>query len=53
MSPAIKLSHQGRRSGGILVMVRNNMSSFVQEISAQYHNIVVLKLSKEAFGCDI
>ena len=52
VSPAIKLSHQGRRSGGILVMVRNNMSSFVQEIGVQYHNIVVLKLSKEAFGCD-
>ena len=33
-------------------MVRNNMSSFVQEIGVRYHNIVVLKLSKEAFGCD-
>ena len=52
VSPAIKLSHQGRRSGGILVMVRKNMSSFVQEIGVQYHNIVVLKLSKEVFGCD-
>ena len=36
-------------------MVRKNMSSFVfvfQEIGVQYHNFVVLKLSKEAFGCD-
>ena len=52
VSPAIKLSHQGKRSRGILVMVRKNMSSFVQEIGVQYHNIVLLKLSKKAFGCD-
>ena len=52
VSPAIKLSHQGKRSRGILVMVRNIMSSFVQEIGVQYHNIVVLKLSKEVFSCD-
>ena len=28
-------------------MVHKNMSSFVQEIGVQYHNIVVLKLSKK------
>ena len=36
--PAVKLSHQGRRSGGILVVVRKNMSSFCfvfQEIGVQ------------------
>ena len=52
LSPAIKLSHQGRRSGGILVMVRKNMFGFVQEIGVQCDNMLVLKLSKETLSCE-
>ena len=30
--PAVKLSYQGRRSGGVIVMVKKHISKFVERI---------------------
>ena len=32
IAPALKLSHQGRRSGGVMVMVKKQFVSYVKEI---------------------
>ena len=48
--PAIKLSAKGRRSGGVLVLVRESLSRFVKEITVPCDNLVVLLLSKSLSG---
>ena len=49
-SPALKLSHQGRKSGGVLVLVKQALFDFVKEIKVDCKNAVFLKLSKDLFG---
>ena len=48
--PAVKLSKQGRASGGVLVLVKKSISSLlnVQDVYHDYENIVCLKLH---FSC--
>jgi hypothetical protein len=50
--PAIKLSTQGRRSGGVMVLVKKCLCDLVQEVDVNYCNIIVLKLDKELLVCD-
>ena len=44
--PAVKFSYQGRRSGGVIVMVKKHISKFVERIGVQCNNVIVLKLSR-------
>lgn len=52
MCPAVKLSYHGRRSGGIVLLVKKYISKFVQEVKVSCGNVVVVKLDCELFGCD-
>lgn len=47
---AKKLSHHGRLSGGVVVLVKNTFVSYVERVAVDVENTVVLRLSKELFG---
>ena len=49
-SPARKLSHHGRRSGGVIVMLKACIESLVSEIQVNYDNIIAFKISNFTFG---
>lgn len=51
-SPALKLSHHGRRSGGVLFMYKKHFKSMVEVVNDTHAYIIVIKLSKEMFGFD-
>ena len=42
--PAIKLSRQGRRSGGVLVLVKNALAKYVSRIPCNHDNMVIIRL---------
>ena len=44
-SPAIKLSKRGRRSGGVLILVKKSFSYVVSSIPCTHDNMIVLKIS--------
>lgn len=50
ISPALKLSHQGRRSGGVVVLVRKQMDKHIKEIKTDCEDLVVLRIAKQLFG---
>ena len=50
--PASNLSDHGKRSGGIVVLVKKRIASFAQEVQDDCVNILVLKIAKDIFGCD-
>ena len=51
-SPAVKLSDKpGRRSGGIVCLIKNELSSFVQ-LLAKHPNFCAFLIDKELFGLD-
>ena len=50
--PAVKLSYHGRRSGGLLVMVKKQLAKFVERISVDCDNVIVLKLSGALLGTE-
>ena len=52
VTPAKKLSHHGRRSGGVIVLVRNVLMRFVKQIEVAYDNVIILEGSKELLGTD-
>ena len=52
MCPAVKLSYRGRRSEGMLLLVKKYISKFVQEVKVSCGNVVVVKLDRTLFGCD-
>ena len=52
VSPAVKLSHHGRRSGGVIVLVKQDLSKFIEKIEVECKNVIFLKLSKELFGSE-
>ena len=45
-----KLSHHGRYSGGVTVLVRNDWSRFVNKIDVDSENTVVLLIDKDLLG---
>ena len=47
---AVKLSNQGRRSGGIVVLVKKWLKPHTEVIETIHDQIVVLKLNKEVFN---
>ena len=50
--PAVKLSYDGRRSGGLLVMVKKQLAKFIERISVDCDNVIVLKLSGALLGTE-
>ena len=49
-SPALKLSTLGRRSGGVVVLVRTNLLPLVREVECRYDNMLLFTIDKECFG---
>lgn len=52
VAPAKKLSHHGRKSGGVIVLVRNVFLRFVKQVEVKYDNVIVLEVAKELLGSD-
>lgn len=50
--PGKKLSKHGRRSGGILVLVRKTIAALCVQIRVEQPNVIVLELNKIIFGHD-
>ena len=50
--PAVKLSYHGRRSGSLLVMAKKQLAKFVERISVDCDNVIVLKLSGSLLGTE-
>jgi len=46
ISPAKKLSNKGRRSGGVLCLVRKELKLFFEPIPCRYDNILIFKIKK-------
>lgn len=52
VAPAKKLSHHGRSSGGVIVLVKDAFSKFVRQIDTSVENTVVLELDREVLGSE-
>lgn len=52
ISPAIKLSDRGRRSGGIICLVKESVLNFIKPIECSYDNMLVFKLDRELFSTE-
>jgi hypothetical protein len=50
--PAIKLTKQGRRSGGVVFLIRNAFVPFVKEIRCEWANVLCFILDKQLFAFD-
>ena len=50
--PAIKLTRQGRRSGGVLCLVKKDLAPFVKELTCDRGNFLCFLLNKKLFGLD-
>ena len=49
-SPAVKLSKKGRRSGGLVVLVRKELVVFCQQLECKYDHVLLFSMNKECFG---
>ena len=52
VSPAVRLSHRGRLSGGIVCLLDRQFSEYFQSIHCDYDNVVIFRVSKTLFGID-
>lgn len=52
---AVKLSQQGRRSGGVIVLVHRRLRDHLQQIETVFDQLIVLKFDKQIFQttCDV
>ena len=50
VSPALKLSHQGRRSGGVVVMIKKELEKYIKEIQTDCENLVVVRIKRHLLG---
>jgi hypothetical protein len=48
--PAVSLGHMGRKSGGIVVLVKDAVARLVQEVKTDFENLLLFKTS--CFGAD-
>ena len=48
--PAVKLSKQGRHSGGILCLIRNSLVPFVRKLNSDNDLFIFFLLDKALFG---
>ena len=44
-SPAVRLSHYGRRSGGVVVLIKKSFSEHVSQLPYSFDNMIVVKIS--------
>ena len=51
-APAKKLSHHGRWSGGVLLLVKKKFSQYIKQIQIECNNALVIKLDKCLFNTD-
>ena len=49
---ARKLSHRGRKSGGVIVCFRKKFSKFIKQVKIDYENMIVLQIDKHLFATD-
>lgn len=52
VSKAVKLSQQGRYSGGVMVFVRKELVDYVRKIDCMYENVIVLEIDNTLLGTD-
>lgn len=52
VKPAVKLSHMGRRSGGVITLVRKQLTTVVENTEVDFDNILLRKLSGSVFNVD-
>ena len=52
VSPAKKLSHLGRRSGGVICLVKHTISPWVKHIKCDLDNLLVFRLDKQLFNSE-
>ena len=52
ISPAKKLSRQGRRSGGVVVCVRKCFAHLFRQVTVKFDNFIVLESSKALLNTD-
>ena len=50
VAPAKKLSHRGRNSGGVILLVRNKFSRFVKETKFDCDNTAAVRIDKAMFN---
>ena len=50
VSPAVKLSHYGIRSGGVLLLVRKSFSKLIERVDIMYDQMIVVKFAKTLFN---
>ena len=48
--PAFKLSKHGRRSGGVVCLIKKELIPFVKKIDVNYPNVCVFVIDKTLFG---
>ena len=48
--PAVKLNDQGRRTGGVSILVKRTLEKFTEVINLTLDNIVLLKFDKTVFS---
>ena len=52
MSPAIKITQQGRRCGGVLIMAKRRLEKHIKVLDLSQDNMVWLKFDKSVFSSD-
>ena len=50
--PAIKLSHQGRPSGGVICLVKKTLIPMIKQIKIDVGNFILLRLHRKIFNVD-
>ena len=51
-SKALKLSHHGRYSGGVIVLIKKKLSAFIKHIPVNVENTIVIKLDNASLGTE-
>ena len=49
---ARKLSHRGRKSGGVILCFRKKFSNLIKQVKVDYENMIVLHFDKLLFATD-
>ena len=50
IAPAVKLSERGRRSGGLLCLIRKNLRPYFHQIECKYDNFLAFRIDKVLFS---
>ena len=50
ISPAKKLSHHGRFSGGVIALIRKSLVSYMKRIDTETDSAIVFRIAEQLFG---